>query len=158
MRRFLGILILLLLPAGAHAAEVSGIGPRIGFSTGPDQLALGGQLEVGEIAPDLDFTPNVELGFGDHTTLIAFNLDLHYKFRVQNSNWSPYLGAGVGVNFLEFDRPAGLADDSETEVGGNFIIGAQVPTQAGRKFFSELKLGLGDIPDLKLLVGWNFKL
>ncbi len=159
MKRFLGCLAFALLwPAAANAAEIYGAGPRIGFSTDPDQLVLGGQVQVGEVAPDLDFVPNLELGFGDHATVIAFNLDMHYRFHLNDTNWAPYLGAGVGINFIEVNLPAPFEDVSDTEVGGNFIVGAEVPTQSGSRFFSELKLGLGDIPDLKLLVGWNFNL
>jgi hypothetical protein len=150
--------LLLLAPGVAHAVQANGAGPRVGFSSNPDQLVLGGQVELGEIAPDIDFTPNAELGFGDHATVIALNFDLHYRFRISGSPWSPYAGAGLGVNFIQVDLPAPFEDDSNTEVGGNVIVGAQVPTQAGSRFFTELKLGLGDIPDFKLLVGWNFKL
>jgi len=31
-----------------------------------------------------------------------------------------------------------------------------VPAGADSKFFGELKLGLGDIPTLKILAGWNY--
>jgi hypothetical protein len=151
-----------LLPISAYAAgaAVTSYGPRVGFSTSPDQLVVGGQLSVGNVTPEITFDPNVELGFGDNATLIAFNLDLHYHFDISGSNWSPYVGAGVGINFISIDLPPGVsADNSFTKVGGQLIGGASVPTASGNKFFGELKLGLGDsaIPDMKLLVGWNFK-
>ena len=149
-----------LCAASAHAdpAVVGGLGPRVGFSSGPDQFVFGGQLIIGEVAPNLTFDPDVELGFGDDLTVIALNLDMHYHFAIQGSAWRPYVGAGAGINFIEFDRPLPLQDNSTTEVGGNFIFGAGVPTAAGNRFFGEMKLGLGDIPDLKLIVGWNFKI
>jgi hypothetical protein len=138
---------------------VNSYGLRAGFSTDPDQLVLGGQMSVGEVAPNLTFDPNVELGFGDNVTLIAFNLDMHYHFDLQNSAWRPYMGAGAGINLIQVDLPPGFVDDSFTKVAGQFIVGASVPTQTGNRFFSELKLGLGDnsTPDLKVLVGWNFR-
>ncbi len=147
---------LLAAPAQAQTV-VGGVGPRVGFSVDPDQIVFGGQLIIGEIAPQLTFDPSLEFGFGDHTTVIAANFDLHYHFAVSGSAWRPYAGGGVGLNFIEFDNGP-FQDNSDTEVGGNLVIGAGVPTQSGNRFFGEMKLGLGDIPTLKMLVGWNFKI
>lgn len=151
--------LLALLPTTALAQQrlATAFGPRVGVSTGPDQLVLGGQLDLGEVAPDLTFTPSGELGFGDHTTTIQLNGDFHYHFRVQGSPWRPYLGGGIGIAFYSFDVPAPF-DDSDTAVGANVVAGAIVPTQSGSRFFTELKLGIGDVPDLQILVGWNFAL
>jgi hypothetical protein len=160
MMRRLALLLLtcLALPVTARAAvSTESFGPRFGFSVDPDQVVLGGQMTFGEIAPSISFTPNAEFGFGDNQTVIALNMDFHYRLDLRGSEWSPYLGFGVGVNFDSFDRPAPFRDDSETNVGGNFILGANVPTRSGSKFFTELKLGLGDIPSLKMLAGFNFR-
>jgi hypothetical protein len=147
-----------LLPLTAYAgtATFSSWGPRVGFSSNPDQIVFGGQMTISEIAPNLSFDPNLELGFGDNATVVAFNLDMHYNFEVSGANWRPYAGAGIGINFVQVDTGPFGADASDTFVGGNLIVGASVPTQSGSKFFGELKLGLGDVPDLKLMVGWNF--
>ncbi len=141
----------------AQSAVVTGIGPRIGVSLDPDQIVFGGQAVIGEVAPSVTFDPGVEVGFGDDQTLIAFNLDMHYHFQIQGSQWRPYGGLGLGVNFFSFDNPPPFRDDSETNVGGNVILGAGVPTRTGSRFFTEARFGLGDIPSLKLLVGWHFR-
>lgn len=149
------------LPAAVHAQGrlTNAIGPRIGVSMDPDQLVLGGQIDLGELAPDLTFTPNLELGFGDDITTIQLNGDVHYHFLVQGSAWRPYLGGGIGVAFYSFDTPPGFqGDDSQTEVGLNVVVGAIVPTQSGSRFFTELRLGIVDLPQVKVLVGWNFSL
>jgi opacity protein-like surface antigen len=148
--------LLAVTPAIAGAAEVGTYGPRIGFSSGPDQIVFGGQYAVAEVADHLTFDPNLELGFGDDATIIAFNLDLHYEFQT-NTTWRPYAGAGIGISFVSFDAPPPANDESDTDVGGALIIGAEAPPRGNGRFFGELKLGLGDIPDLKLMVGWNFK-
>jgi opacity protein-like surface antigen len=149
-----------LVPAAALAQSpvVTGIGPRVGVSIDPDQIVFGGQVYVGEIAPDLTLEPNLEIGIGDDLTVVAANFDLLYHFSIQGSAWRPYAGGGVGVNFISWDAPAPLRDDSETEVGLNLILGAGAPTRSGNRFFTELRFGVGDIPELKLMVGWNFKL
>jgi len=150
-----------MLPLAAHAQGpvVNTFGLRAGFSTNPDQLVLGGQMSIGEVAPNLTFDPNIDLGFGDNVTIISFNLDMHYHFDVTNSTWRPYLGGGAGINLIQVDVPPGFPDNSFTRVAGSFILGAGVPTQSGSRFFTELKVGLGDssTPDLKMLVGWNFR-
>jgi len=151
-------LMLCALPAAALAAKSStgfnAWGPRVGFSNGPDQFLVGGQLDFEEMAPKIAFVPNVDFGFGDNVTTIDLNADLHYMFTLRNSPWRPYVGAGVGITFSNFDD--NLGGGSSTDVGGALIGGATVPTKRGGRFFSELKLGLGDTADFKLLVGWNF--
>jgi len=144
-----------LLPAAALAqgSIETGIGPRVGVSINPDQIVFGGQAIIGEIAPNLTFDPNIELGFGDHVTTVGLNFDLHYHFVVNNSKWRPYAGGGLGVAFFDSD-----GGGSETEVGANLVVGAGTPTKGGNRFFGELRIGVGDLPDLKMMVGWNFKM
>jgi hypothetical protein len=146
------------LPAAALAQSrvATAMGPRLGFSTDPDQLVVGGQMDFGEIAPDVVFTPNLELGVGDNAIVFAVNADIHYHFKIEGSEWRPYLGGGLGANFVDFDGPIG----SETAIGANLIVGAIVPTRTGSRFFTEARFLLGDavLPDLKLMVGWNFKM
>jgi len=149
-----------LLPLTAHAQGPmdTSFGVRAGFSSSPDQLVLGGQLSVGEVAPNLSFDPNIELGFGDNATILSFNLDMHYHFDLSNSSWKPYIGGGAGIHHIQLDLPPGFSDDSFTKVAGSFILGAGVPTRSGNRFFTELKVGLGDwASDFKALVGWNFR-
>jgi hypothetical protein len=155
---FLGISIAAPVRAAETHQVQTGYGPRVGFSTGPDQLVFGGQLIIGEIAPNITFDPSLEFGFGDHQTVICTNFDLHYHFDVSSSSWRPYAGAGVAINFVTFDSEEFGNKDSETDVGGSLIVGAGVPTKSGNRFFGELKLGIGDNADLKMMVGWNFKM
>lgn len=154
---FLAVLGALLVPLAAHAGTFSTIGPRIGFSTDPGQVLVGGQLVLGDAAPNLDFVPNVDLGFGDDATVISLNGDFHYRFQIQGARWQPYAGAGIALNFVSVDNGIGN-NASDTFAGGSIIVGADVPTQSGSRFFTELKLGLDDTADLKMLAGWNFKL
>jgi hypothetical protein len=151
-----GLLLSLLAGVAAARTSATAIGPRLGFSADPDQLVLGGQMTIGDVAPSLTFDPNLEFGVGDHQTIVALNMDGHYHLSLRDSDWMPYVGGGVGVNFVSVDEPAPFKDESSTEVGLNLILGTEVPTRSGSRFFSELKLGLGDIPSLKILAGWNF--
>jgi len=158
IRRLLVVGALALLPLVAHAASpaVTAFGPRFGASVDPDQLVVGGQLSLQEFAPGWSFDPNLELGFGDHETVIAFNLDAYYHLRLSGSDWRPYLGGGLGVNFISWDAPFGTHDHDDTEPGLNLVAGFTIPTGSGDHWFTELRFGLGDIPTLKIMGGFNF--
>jgi hypothetical protein len=158
LRRFLVVGALALLPLVAHAASptVTTFGPRVGASIDPDQLVVGGQLSLKEFAPNWSFDPNLELGFGDYATVIAFNLDAYYHLRLSGSDWRPYLGGGLGVNFYSWDAPPGVHDSSDTEVGLNLVAGFNIPAGSGDHWFTELRFGVGDIPTLKIIGGFNF--
>jgi hypothetical protein len=101
-------LVVISVPAFAAggSAGAPSWGPRFGVSVDPDQLVIGGQYSTGQIAPSISFVPNLELGFGDHQTDVAINLDGHYHFKLNDSDWAPYLGFGVCIDFVSFDRPA----------------------------------------------------
>ena len=176
LKRFvvLSLIAALLLPAAADAATkkrsstrrsssrassgptVSWWGPRLGISSSPDQFVIGGQLDFREVMPGMGFSPNIEFGFGDNVTWTAVNGDLKHHFMVRGSAWRPYLGGGLSMNFWNYSGQGG--DASGSEFGANLILGAVVPTRQGSRFFTEARIGLGDIPDLKLMAGWNFRM
>ena len=157
LRRILVVFALLtLLPVASHAAVFGAWGPELGFSSGPDQIVVGGHFQVGDAAPQLDFVPGIDLGFGDNQTLVSLNGDFRYRIKM-NTTWEPYAGAGIGIHFVSFDNAGPGVDESETDAGGHFIFGASVPTKSGSSFFAEIKLGMGDSPDFKAMAGWNFK-
>lgn len=155
IRKLLFTVLLAAIPAVGQAAPVGTLGLRVGFSVDPDQVVFGGQYTVADVAPRLYFVPNLELGLGDDLTIITVNLPLHYHFDTQTT-WALYAGGGLAISFVSRDAPPPADDDSDTEVGGELIFGAEAPARGNGQFFTELKFGLGDIPDFKVLVGWNF--
>jgi hypothetical protein len=136
-----------LLASPIRAAAQAG-GVRGGVSVDPDQFYVGGHYETGPLVDRLHFKPNIEAGFGDHLTLIGINFEFVYKFRSRGP-WSIYAGGGPAINIFSFDD----FDDSETEPGMNFLVGAE----SRRGLFFEMKIGAIDSPDLKFGVGWTFK-
>ena len=161
LRRLLAVTALLAaIPAASTAASTAStftaFGPQLGFSSGPDQFVVGGHLQWGDIAPRLDFVPGIDLGFGDNITLVSLNGDFHYRIATSTA-WQPYVGGGIGLHFESANNTTGSARSSDTRTGGHFIAGFMVPTQARSRFFTELKLGFGDAPDLKVVAGWNYR-
>ena len=156
-RSLLALAILVMLPAASFASSYTSYGPHLGFSSGPDQFVVGGQLQWGNVAPSLDFVPSVDLGFGDNSTLVSVNGDFHYRLDT-STTWRPYIGGGVGIHFVSVNNSGPFGqDNSDTVVGGHFLFGADVATQSRSRFFLELKLGFSDAPDLTALAGWSFR-
>lgn len=157
-RIFLCLLAVLIAGAGTAQAETAW-GIRGGATFDPDQVHVGVHMNGGELFTDGWFIPNVEVGFGDNMTLIAVNPELVYKFNKRSSSdWGFYIGAGLGLNFSSWDNDYdnGDGDNSETELGVNFLGGMSRKLSAGNDLFFELKLGAADSPEAKVTVGLTF--
>lgn len=140
-------LILMALPAVARAQAPVGV--RAGVGADPDQFYFGGHIESGPLLRDVHFRPNVEAGFGDNRTVVALNAEFIRRFGLDNG-YSAYLGAGPAVNIISFDRPVG--GDTRVDPGINFLIGLEFP----QRFFTELKVGAIDSPQVKFGIGYTF--
>ena len=153
------VLTIALGPALAMAGPDTDIGyrgwgPRLGFSSNPDQFVFGAGLDFGVFARHVRFQPNIEMGLGDHRTTGALNLDTTYRFSSESSVWTPYLGGGVGLSASGSDN--GLRDDTDTGFGASAIGGIEKGLSNGDRFFTEVKFGVNDAPDFKLMAGWIF--
>jgi hypothetical protein len=136
-----GVIALLLTATAAPA--FAGLGLHLGASINPDDFLIGVRFRSAPIADQIVIVPNAEVGFGD-VTMVAGNLDGHYRFKT-SSEYAPYLGAGLTINWFDFDG------GSDTEIGGSILGGIQL----NEKWFFEAKGGLGDVPDWKFVVGYE---
>jgi len=144
MSRFLRIAIVALFLASFGASPaLAGVGFHGGLSLSPDDFVAGIHWKAKPVAESLVFVPSVEVGFGD-ATMIAGNADLHYVFN-SKSKLAPYAGGGLTVNWFDFDG------GDETDFGGSFLGGISLSP----KIYFETKVGLGDVPDWKFLIGWR---
>jgi opacity protein-like surface antigen len=159
MRRILTatLVAVVLVPSLAFADPdigYRGWGPRLGATMDPDQFHFGFHIDFGEFANDLRFQPNFELGIGDDLTVGALNFETMYLFD-SRSRWSPYAGGGLGVNFIGSDD-RGFRDGTDTDVGLNALGGIEKTLSDGDRFFTEVKFGVTDAPDVKFTLGWTF--
>ncbi len=156
MRWPLAAALLLLAPAAGAEPDW---GLRGGLTIDPDQVHVGAHVNAGEIFNDGYFRPNVEIGFGDHGTLIALNPELVYRFdRPSRSRWGFYIGGGLGINIYDWDDgPRDYRDDTDTELGLNLLGGMSRMRRSGGDVFLELKLGVADSPEAKFTVGLSFE-
>lgn len=154
-----GTLLASLLLAATPTLAQSDWGLRGGLTIDPDQVHVGVHVNAGEIFNDGYFLPNVEVGFGDHGTLIALNPELVYRFdRPSRSRWGFYIGGGLGINIYDWDDgPRDYRDDTDTELGLNILGGMSRARRGGGDVFLELKLGVADSPEAKVTVGIGFE-
>jgi hypothetical protein len=130
-----------------------GWGPRVGLASDPDQALVGAHLDLGEFARDVRFWPNVELGLGDDHAVVALTAPVHYVWRdLSGTSAMPYAGGGIALAYVDPDE-----GDSDVELGGKIGGGAGWRLAGGTEFFAELNLGLGDIHDFEVVVGWLFR-
>lgn len=148
----------LLAPSAALSMGFLGWGPRMGLTGDPDQVHMGVHFDFGEVADNVRFQPNLEVGIGEQVTVVTMNYEAAYRFEPARASWSPYLGGGLGVNHRSWDRAGDRPFDewSDTDLGMNFLMGIEKGTRSGNRFFTELKLGLVEPPDFKFTVGWTF--
>jgi hypothetical protein len=153
MLRRLTILTLLAMGVAVPAAAQTRIGIRAGASGDPDQFVFGMHVDTSPLIEHLTFRPNVEVGIGDNITLVALNIEFAYWVPIRNSRWQVYFPAGPAANIYSFDRPPGRGSDTTVEGGFNLGVGIQ----HGRGLFTELKVGVIDSPDIKVVVGYVFR-
>ncbi len=159
MKRLTAFAAAALLAVATPTLALPNFGARAGFTSGPDQIHLGAHAEVLELSPGLVFLPNVEVGFGDDQTVWALNGELTWAIdRGDWRGWRPYVGGGLGIFIVSFDRPDAPADfdDSRSDVGLSALVGISKLLKLGHKFFAEVKVGLEDTPDVKVTAGLTF--
>jgi hypothetical protein len=140
---------LLFLSAADAPAEVMW-GPRAGVGLDPEQLIIGLQVRPDPIAEDVYIQPNVELGFGDDHVIISVAVPVHYHFDTDSST-KPYAGGGFSFGVDSVDRDNG--DDSDFEVSIDLIGGLEWMLDSGNIFFTEMKLGIGELHTMEFMVG-----
>lgn len=138
-----------LAVAGAVSGQES-VGVRAGVSGDPAQFVFGGHVETAPLVDRLRFRPNVEIGLGDHRTLVALNVEFAWHFDASRHGWSPYVGAGPAANFFIFGDDRQGRDRSN--VGGGLNVLAGVEHTGG--LFTELKVGAIDSPSVRFTVGY----
>ena len=137
-----------VVAAVPFASAQEGPGVRAGLGANPDQFYFGGHYVSKPIWDQMRFQPNVEAGFGNDTTLIAFNVEFGYWMRL-NGDWHAYVGAGPAMNLISSDHK----DGTDVEPGLNVFAGFRY--RGG--FFVEMKVGAFESPDFKLAVGYTFR-
>ena len=159
MKRLAAFVAASLLAVALPAAALPNFGARAGFTGGPDQIHLGAHAKVLEFRPGLILLPSVEVGLGDDQTVWALNGELAWTIdRAEWRGWRPYVGGGLGIFIVSYDLPDAPAgfDDNRTDAGLSVLFGASKMLRLGHEFFTEIKFGIEDAPDVKVTAGLTF--
>jgi outer membrane protein X len=163
MKQVISIVAVIVLAGSVAVAQqigFNGVGGGIGytsvsFSSGVSSESLGGiaifgQADLGEITSGIGFYPEVlywhtSKDFGAGVTWsvndFAINANAHYNIKVQG-NVMPYVGAGLGLNFLSSTVQVAIPFFGTTEVtGSNSRLGINLLGGADYAVNSKLKIG-----------------
>jgi hypothetical protein len=163
----LAALLLVVTATGVHAADVGfrGWGPRVGLQSDPDQVIGGAHFDLGEFIEHLRWQPSVEIGFGDDIVSFFGNFMVSYYFPV-DAKVTPYAGAQVQAWLFDFDEDGDadfdadfdgdLDDGFNAEIGLDAVGGIETKLKSGTRFLAELQVGIGDVPEIRVLAGWTF--
>lgn len=139
------------LAQGSQAPSGLGFGVRGGLGLDPDQFVMGAQFSLGKALSIARVVPSVDVGFGDNVTTIDFNADLLLRLNVEGTSFGFYGGGGPTLAFIDV-KDAG----SDWKLGLSVTVGAQVPILKKNATNIEARLGIGDIPDFRLLFAFIF--
>jgi hypothetical protein len=139
-------------PSAVAGSLISGASGRLGYDPDPDQFVIGGQLNFGRALLFFDFTPSLDLGFGEHLTSYCGNFDFRlFKLHPPKSAVALYAAAGPTVVQWDYDGPR-----SETDVGASIAAGMLISAGNTGHYVLEVRFGLGDVPDLRFIGGIGF--
>lgn len=142
------VLLVVCLACASKASAQAHYGVRAGVSGDPDQFVVGAHIETKPLISHLSFRPNLEVGFGDNSTVVAANFEFAYRIDLDRKPWWIYVGAGPAAVWQHHD-------EGDTDFGGgfNFLVGVQHK----KGLFAEFKVGAIDSPTIKFMIGYAFK-
>jgi hypothetical protein len=148
-----------------RAARRYRLGVQVGAALDPELISLDAFTTFAPvISRNLAFRPNVELAFGELTTLFGIHLDGIYMLPgfTRSTRWAPYVGGGPEFEFGHKSLEATQVDgetirrfdfsDWTWNNGVNFIVGARSPN--GVHF--EMKSTAWGAANIRLLGGFEF--
>lgn len=166
------VLVSSLLPSLAEAQGLGlrSWGPRVGYRLGEesfDQVVFGVHADLGDVADNIRFAPNFEVGLGSNTTIFSIDPELHYVFRENplGDNTFFYAGGGLGIHIAKFDVDDDVedaldgfgidVDDSETDLKVNLAAGVETQTSDSFGYFGEFRVSFIDGTWVEFIGGLN---
>ena len=141
------------MPSPASAFGLSGFGGKLGYVT-PENLdgtmTVGAHLEFAQPESRVHLIPSLMYWQTNDFSDFSANADLYYHF-VREGLVTPYLGAGLGINFFNNDR----SDQSDTQLGANLFGGIRLPASSFN-YFLEGRYTASDVNQFALLGGITF--
>lgn len=128
------------------------IGPRVGYEIDDvEELFIGADARLDIATLPVIVNPAFDYYLTDGYDLFQLSVNALYTFGINNTAFTPYAGAGVGITRVSADTGFDFVDDSNTEVGLNIIGGAEFGFGNLRPFV-QAQLTIGDV-DLTTIAG-----
>lgn len=131
-------LLAVALIASNEAFAQHRVGINVGYNLESEEVFAGGQLRFAVPRLPVTVNPSLETYFIEDVTWLQIDVNALYLFGVNNVAFTPYAGAGLGVNYVKPEN-----SDSRTDAGLNLIAGANFGF--GRLSpFAEARINLDD--------------
>jgi hypothetical protein len=136
------------LPSPAAAQQV--IGFHGGGTVDPEGVFAGVFWQSGDVGGGFRLRPGIDGGTGQGVRIAAINFDFIYGIPLGGSGWTFVTGGGPSVVITRIPE----IDLQDTGVGGHYLFG--FGHDSG--FFTEVRLGSGNVQQLTVGVGWAITL
>lgn len=146
-----GVVLAAAFSASAGDDAGRAYGMRAGYGSDPDQFVIGAQADLGKTYKWVHFCPSIDAGIGDHITTIGFNGDFKAFLPLPKSSFAFYGLAGPTIEYWSWDGGA-----SDTEIGIYLGGGVRAAFGGSGWYNFELRAGIGDVPELRILLGVLF--
>ena len=147
------ILLPLSMPRSASAFGFAGAGGKLGYANSEDldgTAALSVHAEFEESGTRFHLLPNMTYWKVDGVRDLSPNLDLYYHFN-PSGRMTPYLGGGLGLNFVHDVR----REDGRTDLGMNLVGGVRFPGTAAH-YFLEGRVTASAVSQAMVMAGVTF--
>ena len=137
----------------SEAWAQSAVGFTGGWSIDPEQGYVGVFYQTPDIGGRFRLRTGLDGGFGDGLRLGTINIDFVYLLPLGNGPWKFLTGGGPTIVLTRFAEE-NFDTGTEVSAGGSWLLGFSHENG----FFSEFRIGGGNVPSLKMGVGWALKL
>jgi len=165
-----GMALVDIVPEGVHRLEREvekelrpvQIAARTGIAIDPELVLIGADAKFRLWNTGLHFRPGVELGIGELTTMVGFNLEGIYRLPLTGptGRWTTYVGGGVGINLIhlgfEGEENGSRFDFGDFTTDGALNIVGGIKRRNG--LFMELRTSIYSRPSptMRLMIGYTF--
>jgi hypothetical protein len=151
-RAIAAAVVLLVMPTSTAEAQ-SSIGFTGGGSIDPEQGYVGVFWQSKDIGGRFRLRTGIDGGFGSGLRLATINVDFIYLIPLGQGPWDLITGGGPTIVLTRLSEdPNNLG--TELTGGGSYLFGFA----HDKGFFTEFRIGGGNVPNLKFGAGWAFKI
>ena len=147
------VLTILLVGVSSTARAQSSIGFTGGGSVDPELAYVGVFWESPDLGSSFRIRSGIDGGFGSNLRVGVVNFDFIYRLPLGQGPWRFVTGGGPAISLTRYSSDV-FDTGTEVSAGGSYLFG--FAHDAG--FFTEFRIGGGNVPALKIGAGWAVKI